>query len=253
METALATPFSERLQRMAADRLARMAEAPGCDTHPGEKVGFCTPCRDAVVADDRARRHAYEVGTANRRCDQEFPVRYRNAVADLPEVLAWVEGFLKRERGDEAEGLLLLGKTGTGKTYQAYGALRAAVTEARHDEETDSWSTPRWRAMTMADLNAEMRPGGDRDPEATLKLNRSVELFVLDDLGAARSSEWVEDHLYRLINARYEAMLPTIFTTNLDPSALRDAVGDRIASRLVECCRRVVLAGVDRRRTPKES
>jgi DNA replication protein DnaC len=43
-------------------------------------------------------------------------------------------------------------------------------------------------------------------------------------------------------------MLPSIFTTNLPLADLRSGLGDRIASRLVETCDRVMLTGSDRRR-----
>ena len=45
-------------------------------------------------------------------------------------------------------------------------------------------------------------------------------------------------------------MLPTLITTNLPIADLRDAVGDRVASRLAEMTTRVILAGTDRRRHP---
>jgi DNA replication protein DnaC len=241
--------LQERMERMQAERAARIAAAPDCPTHPGEKTGYCDPCMREMDEQRRARQREFRVAQSSDQCDAKFPARYRKAIADHPEVLTWIEGFHKNP--SNSDGLLLMGKTGTGKTYQAYGALRAAVTQPRFDETNDAWESHVWRAMTMADLNANMRPGGDRDPEQTLKVNRSVDLLLLDDLGAARGSEWVEDHLYRLINGRYERMLPAIFTTNLEPAALRDAVGDRIASRLVESCRRVVLTGEDRRRVPK--
>ena len=37
----------------------------------------------------------------------------------------------------------------------------------------------------------------------------------VDDLGAAKPSEWTEEINYRLVNHRYEHMLPTIFTSNV--------------------------------------
>lgn len=74
-------------------------------------------------------------------------------------------------------------------------------------------------------------------------------LLLLDDLGAAKTSEWTEELTYRLINHRYEHMLPTLITTNLPTAELRTALGDRVASRLAEMTERVILTGPDRRRT----
>jgi DNA replication protein DnaC len=77
---------------------------------------------------------------------------------------------------------------------------------------------------------------------------RTADLLLIDDLGVAKNSEWVEEAVYRIIGGRYEQMRPTIYTTNLDVPKLRDALGDRIASRLAETCTRVLLDGDDRRR-----
>lgn len=243
----------ERLDRIKADRAAAREAAPDCPKHPGEKTGYCQPCDDAQIADRAAAAKAYAVATASRACDSAFPARYRDAVADHPDVLAWVAAF--RRNPTTAPGLLLMGPTGTGKTYQAYGALRAAVAEPVYDTTRDRWTHHQFLTYTMADLNAAMRPSSGNDPEATLKANRHTALLLLDDLGAARGSEWVEDHLYRLVNARYETMRPSIFTTNLEPAALREAIGERITSRLVETCTRVILNGTDRRRArnPQEA
>src|SRR3546814_11554545 len=60
-----------------------------------------------------------------------------------------------------------------------------------------------------------------------------------------------EEVTYRLIDHRYTHCLPTIFTTNVPTSNLRDQLGDRVASRLAEMCTRVTLTGSDRRRAPK--
>jgi DNA replication protein DnaC len=107
-----------------------------------------------------------------------------------------------------------------------------------------------WQAHTFADLLARLRPRTGVDTEAELERYRKLDLLLIDDLAAGKSSEWVEEATYRIINGRYEAMRPTIYTSNLPLDQLRDAIGDRIASRLAETCTRVVMEGPDRRRMP---
>lgn len=169
-------------------------------------------------------------------CDQRFPRRFALADCGNRDVRTWVDSF----RADPAKcrSLLLAGPTGVGKTWLAYGALREAVCTP---------AAPTWQATTFADFVAALRPSG-KDPETTMAAYRSADLLLLDDLGAAKGSEWVEETTYRLLNHRYEAMLPSIFTTNLPLPKLREGLGDRLASRLVEICTRVVLTGDDRRR-----
>lgn len=200
----------------------------------------CSACAADAKAGggDNARRWRAIRATAD--CDRRFPRRYVNAVADNPEVAAWVGQYIADP--DNAPSLLIVGPTGVGKTWQAYGALRAAVVGAGTT----------WQATTFADFTAALRPSA-KDPEGALHAYRTADLLLVDDLGAAKTSEWVEETTYRLINGRYEDMRPTIFTTNLPLAELRDGLGDRIASRLVETCTRVVLTGGDRRRQRKEA
>ncbi|MFJ2626873.1 ATP-binding protein [Streptomyces sp. NPDC087532] len=176
-----------------------------------------------------------------------IPARYRAAVADHPAVAAWVREVAEGGRpGPEgapglAEGrsLLIVGTTGTGKTHQAYGAVRSLLIAGVR---------LRWKAITAADLYAELRPRPGHDGERELMDLARCPLLIIDDLGAAKSSEWTEEISMRLINRRYNVMLPTLITTNLGMADLRAHIGDRVASRLTEMTDRVILDGPDRRR-----
>lgn len=177
--------------------------------------------------------------------DGRIPARYRQAEATDPAVADWAARLIAANgpRSDLGLGpsLLILGPTGVGKTHQAYGALRYL---AKHGVRC------KWAAYSAADLYAALRPNATGGPsEATFKETADAPLLVIDDLGAAKATEWTEEITYRLINRRYEHMLPTIFTSNVPPGELKTALGDRVASRLVEMCDRVVLKGDDRRRT----
>ena len=167
--------------------------------------------------------------------DRRIPPRFRRAMADDPEVVAWCDGF-----GDATRSLLIVGRTGVGKTYQSFGALRYL---AAHGTSVD------WEAATAPDLYARLRPREGVDTEAEFARFATAQLLVLDDLGAAKTSEWTEEVTYRLINHRYDAMSPCLITSNVPVDELRTALGDRVASRLVEMCQRVHLRGSDRRRT----
>lgn len=205
-----------------------------------------------TAIDDPVLRERYNevVTAAHDRCNSLFPRRYLAAHTDRPEIRNWVEQF--QADPAEAPSLLLLGPTGTGKTWQAYAALRLAVTHPQPARGV-GYRAPGWRSTTHADLLASMRPSPRNDSEQVLKEYRDLPLLFVDDLGVAKNSEWVEDITYRLINGRYEQMMPSIFTSNLAVEQLKDALGDRIASRLAETCVRVVLNGADRRRQPKEA
>lgn len=241
----------ERVKRASEERYAAM---PDCREHEGRKAHDCPECeiaeherRKAEWAADRERARVEAVEQTIDTFDR-FPLRFREAAADHPGVTAWAATFAE---GNAPRSLLLLGPTGVGKTWQAFGALRAACL---HPLPTRTGYRPRlWRASSFADLMASLRPRQKVDSEQVMKDFKSVDLLLVDDLAASKGSEWVEEQTFRLINGRYESMLPTIFTTNLALGDLREAIGDRVASRLAESCDRVVLAGADRRRAkPQE-
>jgi DNA replication protein DnaC len=182
-----------------------------------------------------------------RQIEATCPARYAHAVADQPEVVAWVKELV--QRAVEARltvptlvhgpSLLLSGAVGRGKTYQAWGAVRAlAVTGLRVS----------WKVTTAADLYASLRPRAGVDAESVFQSYAQARLLVVDDLGAAKTTEFTEEVNYRLVNHRYEDELPTLFTSNVPPKELASALGGRVASRLVEMTTRVVLKGEDRRR-----
>ncbi|MFF4340543.1 ATP-binding protein [Kitasatospora sp. NPDC001540] len=176
-----------------------------------------------------------------------MPPRYRDAVADHPLVLAWTRQVAAQATAPSTgarrqvtcgPSLLMAGVTGAGKTHHAYGALRVLVRAGLG---------VRWRATAAADLYAELRPGTTTDAERVLAAYSRVPLLLLDDLGAAKASEFVEEQTYRLINHRYNAVLPTLITTNLQIRDLKAYLGDRFTSRLAEMTTRVEFEPVDRR------
>lgn len=177
-----------------------------------------------------------------------MPPRYRAAIADHPQVLAWVrdvaEAAVAPSRGARRQvatgpSLLMAGVVGAGKTHQAYGAVRLLV---------QGGIGVRWRATTAADLYADLRPRPGVDSERELAAVSRCPLLIIDDLGAAKASDWTEEITYRLINRRYNYELPTLITTNLRISDLRAYLGDRVASRLAQMTTRVEFEAVDRRR-----
>ncbi|MFF4260862.1 MULTISPECIES: ATP-binding protein [Streptomyces] len=195
-----------------------------------------------------------------------IPRDYREAQVEHPAVAEWVRTIASSAVGHAASpliphfgaagqreithgrSLLLWGSTGAGKTHQAYAAIRAL---------TAAGCGVRWHATTAADLYGEMRARGGADPEYLLRQIVRIPLLLLDDLGAAKSSEWNEEITFRLLNWRAQNQLPTIVTSNLPPvrmpgmaagqPVLRDKVGDRVLSRLSGMCTPVHLDGPDRR------
>lgn len=168
-----------------------------------------------------------------------IPARFADARPDNPLVARWAARYLADPA--EAPSLLLSGPTGTGKTWQCWGAIRTVVEGvAAAGKGLD------WRATSHPDLNAALRPKVDGSHNSALQLHMEAALLMLDDLGAGKNTDWTEDTLYRLVDHRWSNRLPTIYSTNLVPKALTAAVGERVVSRLGDAVR-VTITGEDRR------
>ncbi|MFI6296793.1 ATP-binding protein [Nonomuraea sp. NPDC050790] len=186
---------------------------------------------------------------AGEYADKHIPARYADAIADHPDVVDWLHRLLDLAITNSVmnaqcavkagPSLLILGLTGVGKTHQAFGAIRLL---------SQSGVRCAWKAIAAADLYAKLRPRHGVDSEKEFRALADAPLLLVDDLGAAKTSEWVEEVNYRLVNWRYERILPTLFTSNVRPKELGASLGERVASRLIEMAERVVLQGSDRRR-----
>jgi len=77
----------------------------------------------------------------------------------------------------------------------------------------------------------------------------SVPFLVVDDIGAEGSGKDVSDFLYRIADARHNAMLATIYTSNVGPALLGNSGMDpRTVSRISSGVA-IELTGRDRRKT----
>lgn len=168
-----------------------------------------------------------------------IPARFAAARADNPRVARWVERYNADPR--TAPSLFMFGEPGTGKTFQMLGALRAVVMHA-----ADRQRLVRYRMVTHPRLNDKLRPKADNSHETALDPYEETDLLLLDDLGAGKQTDWTGDCLYRLVDHRWFNSLPTIYATNLDLDALKDAVGDRVVSRVLDGML-VEFTGPDRR------
>lgn len=158
----------------------------------------------------------------------EIPKRYLNAhLDDAPEAV----------KGWDGEGSLMLhGPYGSGKTSLAIGCLLELI----HEHERGGLFIT--TAALLDRIKATFDKGSDADKRILTRVEECT-VLVLDDLGAERMTEWVEERLYALINARYNAERATIITTNLKPSELADHIGERTAWRVAEMCELVKVEG----------
>lgn len=186
-----------------------------------------------------------------------LPKRYRGVSFDRPPVsdmarqpgLSATVGAVRRyceaidEQLDAGHGLWLMGGPGTGKTTLAMLASKAAIDAGR---TVAIYSTPALLARIRQTFDAE---GGEDGYLAFFDRLVNVDLLHLDDLGAERSTDWVLEQLYAIVDRRYNDQRSIVFTTNLEEPELTEQVGARTVSRLVEMCdgNPLPLFGQDRR------
>ncbi len=158
---------------------------------------------------------------------------------DQKKVVQLAKEFLEIYSVD-SRGLIFMGGCGTGKTHLAVALLRDLIAKGH--------SGLFYNVITLLDeLRSTFDEGSSLSQWPILEKIQDTDILVLDDLGAEKTSGWVNDRLYAIINHRYENKKPIIVTTNREITELRDQVGNRIYSRLMEMCRTVIFAGKDYR------
>jgi DNA replication protein DnaC len=186
----------------------------------------------------------------SRSLSAVIPRKYRGVSFDRPPVtdmaqaqVAVVRRFVRELEAnlDAGRGLWLFGDVGTGKTTLAMLVSRAALEAQR---SVAIYSLPR----LLAEIRTTFDPDGDRSYTELLDRLAAVDLLHIDDVGAERTSPWVLEQLYAMINARYEEQRSIVITTNLERDALGEQIGERTVSRLEEVCDVLPLFGADARR-----
>ncbi|HEV7807309.1 MAG TPA: ATP-binding protein [Solirubrobacteraceae bacterium] len=179
-----------------------------------------------------------------------IPRKYRGVSFDRPPVTeiapaitSAVRRYVNRidDNIDAGRGLWLCGSVGTGKTTLAMLASRHALEAGRG---VAIYSLPRLLAQIRTTFD------DDRGNSYVDLLDRltAVDLLHVDDVGAEKTSPWVLEQLYAIVNARYEDERSIIITTNLERDELATQINERTVSRLEEMCEVLPLWGVDARR-----
>jgi DNA replication protein DnaC len=186
-----------------------------------------------------------------------FQARQHTLRAALETTRRWVDEYLA---GAREGGLIFVGPPGVGKTHLAAAALSEVIRRYRVRGRFVDFTSLIYQIQSTFDS------GNPETKQGVLEPVISAEVLVLDELGAQKPTAWVSEILYLVLNGRYTARRPTLFTTNyplegpsgpspLDRGAGGDLLSSRIpamlVSRLWEMGRPVVMMGDDFRREVK--
>lgn len=137
-----------------------------------------------------------------------------------------------KQAGDDNKGLFLYGSTGVGKTYFCHTLQNAKKGNVENF------------VSLLYEFRDYIQNGFYNDKIKTLC---DSEYLIIDDIGAEKTSDFVIEFLYTIVNRRYENMKKTVLTTNLSLADFEKRYGDRILSRISEMCVIVEVNGEDKR------
>ncbi len=207
----------------------------------------------------RAASAGAEKNTERLLADARIPRRYQHCSLDnfiTYENEKLQKAVVRARRFADAfpvvdKGLFLIGPPGIGKSHLAVAVLKQVIVTRG----------ARGLFYDVRELLKVIRSTYNPEVKATeievLRPVMAAELLVLDDIGAEKTSEWVEETLNLIVTTRYNERRLTIFTSNYeekedrgDPDSLLARVGFRMHSRLYEMCEFLEYDGADYRHRP---
>jgi DNA replication protein DnaC len=188
---------------------------------------------DVVIPDAREEIIALRADRWRESWLEHCPIRYHDATlaALSPEqdkaeaVSKWLDsGHLH---------LALRGPVGTGKSYALAAIGHAALARGI-----------RPRMWSMADLIADLRPGGD---DRLFDKAATCDVLLLDDIGVEKDTDWTGEVMGRLIDARSRNKRRTAWSTNLPYPTMVERYGSRLVDRMIDDAVLVTIEGPSRR------
>ncbi len=206
------------------------------------------PYNDLIKHKDQPKKLQQEAHIPQRYAKLTFPDLRKMELSPKNRAVA-IELLHLSKKLTSNEGIYLYGKPGVGKTMLV-SILGNALLQAGKKVLFSNTS----------ELLNQLRQRIKSDWNEELARYQNVPCLILDDVGAARLTEWGLEQMFRLLDARYEEGRQTFFTSNYSLEQLKEkllgtdqfeeAQMVRLISRMAGLARQLELTGEDKRWKP---
>lgn len=246
----------------------------------GEQFAAECNCRVERKAGLRLKRARIPERYAHCSLDN-FDTNFRSADTSLATALMatrrFAEGYPLETEG---RGVMLTGSIGVGKTHLAVALLRQLI------EERGAIGIFCDYRDLLKQIQNSYNPQVATTEMEILRPLFQAEVLLLDELGAAKATDWAGDTVAHILNTRYNDKRTTLITTNyfnrppvmvdtpsnsvsdkdvagnltakqaaraMREETLGDRIGERMRSRLQEMCITISMHGDDFRQTVRRA
>jgi len=195
--------------------------------------------RTPTKTQQEKRAKIWETQLRDGFIDRKFPIKLKKDLRTLHPIV---------QPEHIGKSMYLWGEPGTGKTLYACELLIANNKQAF----VNSQLAPPTEFAVIPDLLSQIRQCFNDeyqgDDSILIEKYSTVDLLLLDDLGTEKSTEWVLQTLYTIINRRYNEDKLTIITSNFNTVQLeKELKHKRIPSRIHGMCSILYFGNKDHR------
>lgn len=139
------------------------------------------------------------------------------------------------------KGLFLYGITGSGKTYALYAIKNNLASKMMKTTRVENWVNLLIETRDRIAQNQGLKSVIDNITEK--------DFIFLDDIGAEKNSEWVQELFYSLLDTSYLYNKTLFISTNLSLDEFANRYGERMLSRIAQMCEIYKMEDEDKRLT----